>query len=113
MMCGEDGSVRFLPWQEGGAQVATDRPPSWEESRRIARQQLRLPEYFSKRWNLDRAIRELEEDNRERLAEWQRAPLLKGELVLLLNASLEAKLAGARLRYDREEGLVYQRGGDE
>ena len=113
MMCGEDDSVRFLPWQEGGAQVATDRPPSWEESRRIARQQLRLPGYFSKRWNLDRAIRELEEDNRERLAEWQRAPLLKGELVLLLNASLEAKLAGARLRYDREEGLVYQRGGDE
>lgn len=113
MMFGEDGSVRFLPWQEGGAQVATDRPPSWEESRRIARQQLRLPGYFSKRWNLDRAIRELEEDNRERLAEWQRAPLLKGELVLLLNPSLEADLAGAHLRYDREEGLVYQRGGDE
>ena len=67
----------------------------------------------SRRWNLDRAIRELEEDNRKNLPEWQRAPLLKGELVLLLNPSLEADLAGAHLRYDREEGLVYQRGGDE
>ena len=107
MMFGEDGGVRFLPWQEGGRAVPTDAPPSREESLSIARQRLRLPGYFSKRWNIDEGIRELEEQNLRDLAEWQRAPLLKGELVLLLDAEMRAELAGACLRYDRELGLTY------
>lgn len=107
MMRDREGRVRFLPWQEGGRVVPTDAPPSREESLSIARQRLRLPGYFSKRWNIDEGIRELEEQNLRDLAEWQRAPLLKGELVLLLDAEMRAELAGACLRYDRELGLTY------
>lgn len=83
MMQYRDGSVGFLPWQEGGVSVATDRPPSQEESRAIARQRLRLPSYFSCRWTIDGVIEELEDQNRHFLAQWQQAPMLCGELVLL------------------------------
>ena len=58
-----DGSIHFLPWQEGGRTVAADCPPCQEDSVAIARQRLRLPGYFSKRWTIDRVIEELEEQN--------------------------------------------------
>ena len=107
MMRYRDGSVRFLPWQEGGASVPTDRPPSQEESRAIARQRLRLPGYFSRRWTIDAVIRELEDENRRCLAQWQRAPLIFGELVLLLDENCSTALAGTRIVYDKEDGLTY------
>ena len=109
MMKSGDGSIRFLPWQEQGAAVPTDRPPSREESRKIARQRLRLPGHFSRRWTIDAVIGELEEENRRFLAEWQLAPMLCGELVLLLDEKLSARLAGERLFYDQEDGLTYRK----
>ena len=107
MMRYRDGSVRFLPWQEGGASVPTDRPPSQEESRAIARQRLRLPGYFSRRWTIDGVIAELEEQNRRFLAQWQQAPMLNGELALLLDETFSANLAGTKIVYDKERGLTY------
>lgn len=107
MMRYRDGSVRFLPWQEGGVPVPTDGPPSQEESRAIARQRLRLPGYFSRRWTIDDVIGELEEQNRRFLAPWQQAPMLCGELVLLLDEEFSASLAGTKLVYDKERGLTY------
>ena len=107
MMRRRDGTVCFLPWQERGASVPTDRPPSQQESRRIARQRLRLPGYFSRRWTIDAVIRELEDENRRCLAQWQRAPLICGELVLLLDENCSAALAGTRIVYDKEDGLTY------
>ena len=104
-----DGTVHFLPWQEQGEAVPTDRPPSLEESRKIARQRLRLPGHFSRRWNIDTVIQELEQQNGCLLKEWQFAPMLEGELVLLLEEDLSAGLAGERLFYDREEGLTYRK----
>lgn len=102
-----DGTVHFLPWQEGGAAVAADCPPSQEESRKIARQRLRLPGYFSKQWNIDRVIGELEEQNKQALPAWQSAPMLKGELILLLDDAHTVHLAKTILTYDREIGLTY------
>ena len=109
MMRGVDGTVRFLPWQERGTAVAADVPPSREEARRIARQKLRLPAAFSRRWRIDGVIRELEEVNRRFLPRWQEAPLLRGELVLLLDENLTASLADTTLRYSRENGLTVER----
>ena len=103
------GGIHFLPWQNGGAQVAADRPPSWEESLQIARQKLRLPGYFSRRWNVSTVIDELEAANRAALPEWQKAPLLRGELVLLLDENLCARLGDAVLQYSRAEGLTYRK----
>ena len=108
-----DGAVCFLPWQQQGGEVPVDRPPSWQESRAIARQKLRLPGWFSRRWNIDTVIRELETGTGRVFAEWQSAPLLAGELVLLLNEDLTAVLAGMTLRYDRENGLSYEKEEDD
>ena len=104
-----DGSVHFLPWQEEGRVVAADCPPCQKDSVAIARQQLRLPGYFSKRWTVNRVINELEEQNRRLLAEWQQAAMLKGELVLLLDENLTAHLSQTVLRYDRRDGLTWQK----
>ena len=109
MQCRADGSIHFLPWQEGGSAVAADSPPPPETALKIARQKLRLPAVFGKAWKVDRVIRELEADNRSGLAAWQLSPLLHGELILLLDENLTARLAGMELCYDRENGLYYQK----
>ena len=109
MVQGRDGSIHFLPWQEGGRTVASDCPPQPEEALKIARQKLRLPAVFGKEWNAKRVIDELEADNRRLLAQWQLSPMLRGELVLLLDEMLTAHLAGMTLHYDRENGLIYEK----
>lgn len=37
------------------------------------------------------------------------SPMLRGELVLLLDETLTAHLAGMTLHYDRENGLIYEK----
>ena len=103
------GNVRFLPDETGhpGACVPTDEPPQPEMALQIARQKLRLPGYFSKRWSVEQTIAALEAENRETFGLWQQSPLLRGELVLLLDDHLTAQLAGQVLQYDRENGLTY------
>ena len=76
---------------------------------RIARQRLRLPGYFSKRWSVQQTIDALEAETRKHFAAWQLSPLLRGELVLLLDERRTAHLAGQVLHYDRENGLTYQK----
>ena len=107
--CRADGSVPLRPWQEGGSAVAEDSPPPPQRPLKITRQKLRLPAVCGKAWKVDRVIRELEADNRSRLAAWQLSPLLHGELILLLDENLTARLAGMELCYDRENGLTYQK----
>ena len=107
MMRCRDGRIRFLPWQQGGKEVAADIPPSWEESLQIAQQRLRLPGYFSRSGDMDQIIEELEEQNRVALPQWQQAPMLKGELVLLLDEALTAQLAQTMLQYNQADGLTY------
>lgn len=109
MVQDRDGSIHFLPWQEGGRAVASDCPPQPEEALKIARQKLRLPAVFGKAWNVKSVIDDLEADNRRLLAPWQLSPMLRGELVLLLDETLTAHLAGMMLYYDRENGLIYEK----
>lgn len=104
-----DGTIHFLPWQEEGRTVAADCPPQPEDARCIARQRLRLPAVFGKAWNVQRAIDELEAVNDHLLRPWQLAPMLSGELVLLLDETLTVQLAGQRLQYDRDNGLTYRK----
>ena len=105
------GNVRFLPDETGhpGACVPTDEPPQPEMALQIARQKLRLPGYFSKRWSVEQTIDALEARNREVFRLWQQSPLLRGELILLLDDHLTAQLAGQVLQYDRENGLTYRK----
>ena len=105
------GNVRFLPDETGhpGACMPTDEPPQPEMALQIARQKLRLPGYFSKRWSVEQTIDALEARNREVFGLWQQSPLLRGELILLLDDHLTAQLAGQVLQYDRENGLTYRK----
>lgn len=105
------GNVRFLPDETGqpGACVPTDEPPQPEMALQIARQKLRLPGYFSKRWSVEQTIDALEARNRKVFGLWQQSPLLRGELILLLDDHLTAQLAGQVLQYDRENGLTYRK----
>ena len=105
------GNVRFLPdeTRHPGACVPTDEPPQPEMALQIARQKLRLPGYFSKRWSVEQTIDALEARNREVFGLWQQSPLLRGELILLLDDHLTAQLAGQVLQYDRENGLTYRK----
>ncbi len=109
MMQDKEGNVRFLPGADGKPRkvVPLDCPPQPEEAREIARQKLRLPGYFSRKWNIENVIDELERQNRKLFAAWQQSPLLHGELVLLLDEQRTARLAGQLLQYDRENGLTY------
>ncbi len=105
----KDGRIHFLPWQENGGMVSADTLPEAAIALKIAKQKIRLPAAFSRSWQADRIIRELEEKNRQKLSTWQLSPLLKGELVLLLDEDLSAHLGDMILHYDKETGLSWRK----
>ncbi len=109
MILHSDGQVGFLPWQNNGTLLAADRPPSEEESIDIARQRMRLPRVLCFPSVQDRTIEELEEMNRRYLREWQRAPMLRGELILLLDENYSAVIGGYHLHYSREYGIEFEK----
>ena len=105
-----DGSVHFLPWQYDGIAVNTDVKPSTKTCYAIRKQLLRLPRVFSREDRIGQCIHCLEKRNTVVKA-WQEAPLLRGELVLLLEKKgeeLTTELLGVRLTYIEDVGLVYE-----
>ena len=54
----------------------------------------------------------VEKENIELLSVWQQSPWLKGELVLLLDSSCEKELCGYRLKYEKDQGLTYEKEGE-
>lgn len=106
-----DGTIRTLPWLDegrGAREVPTEMAPSWDVARTVAACGLRLPFQFSIPEVLDQAIEELEA---ECIPAWQsnESHWLAGELVLMLDESCEARLAGFDLRYTRADGLEVTR----
>ena len=89
--------------------VPTDRAPSREEALVAARQKLRLPAYFSKKWKIDDVINELENVTTRYFPGWRDSSLLKEELALIFDNELTAQIGGTVLRYDIENGLTYEK----
>ena len=89
--------------------IPADRPPSREEVLLIARQKLRLPRFFGRRWNIDSTITQLESETKSNFSAWQDSALLKEELVLLFDNELNAVLGEVRLHYDIKTGLTYEK----
>lgn len=86
--------------------VSPLREPDSETARQIAMQRLKLPHLFSTSWKMSSsAIRELENRNRKELAQWQRSPWLRGELILLLDQDNCVELNEYQLTYSFEKGL--------
>ncbi|SDA32265.1 CRISPR-associated endonuclease/helicase Cas3 [Ruminococcus sp. YE71] len=94
-----NGCLRFLPWRNGGAEIDMTITPSERESAAIARERIKLPMYFTKRFNETIDMLDVIPDR------WRESKLLKGELLLTLNEELESELLERKLRYSKEYGL--------
>lgn len=101
----DHGNVTVLTGQEH-SQYRTDTQPSAAECRILASQRLRLPSYFSESYQVDAVIQALEQQTQQTLPIWQQAPMLQGELFLILNSDGTAELAGKKLYYDPQFGLA-------
>ena len=107
------GDILFVNNCSDNAYVFSSlRIPNGEEGRLIAMQRLRMPHIFNVAWNKGRIIEELENRNRQRFAEWQLSPWIRGELVLLLDENSQTELNGYRLSYSFEKGLEYEQKED-
>lgn len=102
-----DGSVRFLD----GTPLSEELTDA--QCRKIAEQKLKLPSRFCQVWNIDKTIREIEENCRRDIRAWQRSHWLTGQLVLFFDENMEAQLAGNRLQYSFADGLCYETECDE
>lgn len=74
-------------------------------SQKLARQTITLPRAVS--YNIDQTIQELEQYNREHLANWQRQPWLKGSLGIILDEEGIFDLGQFCLMYSANSGLRY------
>lgn len=102
------GRLHLLPGMEQGREISLfDEVPDPTLARALARQRVRLPNVLCKPWYIEKTIAELEKSNSIKIPQWQQSPWLKGELVLILNASLAAKLGDYLLTYSQQEGLSY------
>lgn len=101
----EDGML-LLSGAQKGTLLRADTQPSADEARWIAAQRLRLPSNFSARYCVDTVLKALEDQTRQSLPLWLQAPMLKGELFLILDAAGTAQLAGKTLQYDPQVGLT-------
>ena len=103
-----EGLIRIIA-DKSETIIPADRPPSREEALLIARQKLRLPGFFGRRWKIDDTIEQLEAETQNVFSAWQDSALLKEEVVLLFDEDLNADLAGVQLHYDIKTGLTYVR----
>lgn len=101
----EEGMVKVLSGSDRGREFRPDTQPCVEEAGIIATQRLRLPSYFSKSHRSDEVIDELEMQSK-RLNLWRQAPMLEGELFLILDSDGRAELTGKKLKYNPQIGLV-------
>lgn len=111
-----DGRLVTLPWLakdgrgrvRGGLDLPADRCPSPAAARAAASSGLRLPVQFSTPDVMDRAIDELEKFF---VPAWQSKGChwLAGQLILVLDAACQTRLAGFSLQYSESDGLEVTR----
>lgn len=89
--------------------ISADNIPSEEETKEILKQKLRLSSIFSQEYNYKPVLKKLRDDTDQYFAQWQYAPKLREELVLLLDENLCAELNENHLHYDRKTGLSSRR----
>ena len=96
---------QVLPWiaNIGESQLPTLDVPPYPLALAVASCSIRLPPRLCKPWTIGNTIRRLEDDG---FAAWQRSPLLKGQLIMVLDENLETDLGGIRVRYDQKRGLM-------
>lgn len=71
------------------------------EARFIAMQRLKLPFYFSSKYNFNKTVKALDDMPKN----WRESKWLDGELLLLVDDNSEVELIGKKLHYSKEFGL--------
>ncbi|TDP92582.1 CRISPR-associated Cas3 family helicase [Leucobacter luti] len=101
----EFGQRRTAPWAaDGGLHVPLNEAPNRALQKRILGSALRLPGILSAPWNIDAHIAELERGFD--MLEWHSCLPLKGQLLIVFDAQLRARLGKYELQYSPEDGLV-------
>ena len=100
-----DNDVRLLPWvkQNGGRIIPTIAAPDEALGYSVLGCSVRLPFQLCAPWRIDRVIGDLEHFG---FSGWQISPILRGQLVLVLDANLCATIDGTAVRYDHDDGLL-------
>ena len=95
---------KILPWIKpcGGQDLPMNGLPGKEQARALALSMVRLPGWMSRGDLFDRILSQLD---RAFICEWQRNPLLKGQLILPLHKNM-SELAGRMFSYDTTTGLM-------
>ncbi|WP_338774656.1 CRISPR-associated helicase Cas3' [Nocardia vulneris] len=86
--------------------IPTEGPPSSGLAKALASCTIRLPATLTNYGRMHTIINTLEQNH---YPGWQQSPWLAGELVLELDATSTATLAGHNLRYDHDLGLLIDR----
>lgn len=113
VQCDADGGLVTPDWIErgGGQQIPVDQAVHPDQARVVASCALRLPLAMSHGGVIDDVIAALEQN---RFASFHQSPLLKGQLVLVLDAERTARVRHGevdfRLAYDPRRGLTHERG---
>lgn len=94
-------NICCLPASIDSAVFDTTLALSDEEARLIAIQRLKLPLYFSQKYNYNKTVKALDVMPKN----WRASKWLDGELLLMMDENSEAELIGRKLRYSKERGL--------
>lgn len=109
-----DGRLYTLPWLAKYADMEIDRAISDNMAKVIAGCSVTLPNEFSKNWNIDNVIAELENDvSNDVVLSYlcDECHWLAGELFLVLDENFDTKLHEKTLHYDKKYGLLVKEEG--
>lgn len=101
-----DGQI--YRWGASGDEppVPTEYEPPWRVAHRVAASTLRLAPALTQPYQIDHTLDDLE---RTRFEGWQASSWLREQLVLVLDETCQASLAGFHISYDDELGLLTTR----
>ena len=101
----DDGWIRLLA-QGAEDRFRADTQPSAEQCRILAAQRLRLPAYLGNSYCVDAVIGDLEKWMKQVLPIWLQAPMLQGELFMILGSDGTVELNGKKFYYDLQTGFA-------
>ncbi|ROR96931.1 CRISPR-associated Cas3 family helicase [Salana multivorans] len=103
LLVNDQDGLRLLPQFEDDRPLHRDVPPNRETERLLARSMVRVPGWVvgNESWT-DQVLNDLSENY---FREWQKSPVLGGQLILLLSPELTGRMGPFIVTYDAEVGL--------
>ena len=89
----------------GQEQDISDLISDYKTAKEVAKNTLRLPKSFSKSYNIDKTIEELEQYNTNKLTGWRSSSWLRGSLGIIFDENNEFTINGRKIHYDEKYGV--------